>query len=113
MLSTEILNFKIVSISGYKNSNLFLFPGLRRILLPFSKIQINNYTRPKSNLETKLTWGLFFSSSSVNFSNRAMRNSLGFRRTQAGWAIKILRKTPPTESSPSASPYTTAKSSGN
>lgn len=41
-----------------------------------------------------------------------MRNSRGFRKTQAGWAIKILRKTPPTASSPSASPYTTAKSSG-
>lgn len=66
-----------------------------------------------SNLGMPLTWGLFFSSSSVNVSNSAMRNSLGFRRTQAGWAIKILRKTPPTESSPSASPYTTAKSSGN
>lgn len=64
-------------------------------------------------LKSLLTWGLFFSSSSVNFSSSAIRNSLGFLRTQAGWAMKILKKTPPTESSPSASPYTTAKSSGN
>ena len=61
----------------------------------------------------KLTWGLFFSRSSVNFSSSAVRNSLGFLRTQAGCAIKILKKTPPTASSPSASPNTTAKSSGN
>lgn len=61
----------------------------------------------------KLTCGLFFSRSSVNFSNSAIRNSLGFLRTHAGCAMKILKKTPPTASSPSASPNTTAKSSGN
>lgn len=60
----------------------------------------------------KLTWGLFFSRSSVNFSSSATRNSRGFLRTQAGCAMKILRKTPPTASSPSASPNATANSSG-
>ena len=59
-----------------------------------------------------LTSGLEDWVSCPNFSSRAMRNSLGLRSTQVGWAMNSLRNTPPTVTSPITCVYTTSKSSG-